>query len=73
MDNEKIELTEAQQNCGLAKATDFVIEDRDGGQRGDSKAERTRLLKKADHRAKTTLGTPIADRNDVNRTARASQ
>jgi len=50
-----IDLTLTQQNPGAAKASDFIIEDRDGGQHGDSKAERAALLAEADDDAKTSL------------------
>jgi hypothetical protein len=46
-----IEQTPTQRNPGGAKASDFIIEDRDGGQRGDSKAERAALLAVADSSA----------------------
>jgi hypothetical protein len=39
-----IEQTPTQLNSGAAKARDFKIEDRDGGQRGDTQAERAALL-----------------------------
>jgi hypothetical protein len=55
-----IEQTPTQRNPGAAKASDFIIQDRDGGQRGDSKAERAALLAEADG-----LGQPIPDRNEV--------
>jgi hypothetical protein len=54
-----IELTPTQQNPGAAKATDFIIEDRDGGQRDGA------LLAEADRDAKSSLREPIPDRNKV--------
>lgn len=42
--SQKIELTHAQQNPGAARPEDFKIEARDGGQHGDSTAERAALL-----------------------------
>lgn len=55
-----IEQTPTQRNPGAGKATDFVIEDRDGGQRGDSKAESAALLAEGDCDQE-----PIPDRNEV--------
>jgi hypothetical protein len=49
-----IEQTPTQLNPGAAKASDLKIEDRDGGQRGDSKAERAALLAVADSSAKSS-------------------
>ena len=63
--NQLIELTANQQNPGLAKPSDFVVEDRDEGQRGDSKAERAALLELSDKSAKSKRGEPIPDRNEV--------
>jgi hypothetical protein len=65
--NQLVELTANQQNAGLAKPTDFIIEDRDEGQRGDSKAERAVLLALSNSRKgnMSTRGEPIADRNEV--------
>jgi hypothetical protein len=60
-----IELTETQQNPGAARASDFVVADRDGGQRGDTKAERASLLAEADSDAKSKLSEPIQERNEV--------
>jgi hypothetical protein len=60
-----IEQTPTQRNPGAAKASDFIIEDRDGGQRGDSKAERAALLAVADSNAKSKLREPVPDRNEV--------
>ena len=59
--SQKIELTPTQQNPGAAMPGDFVVEDRDGGQRGDSKGERAALLAERDIDAKPTL----PDRNEV--------
>jgi hypothetical protein len=55
-----IEQTPTQRNPGAAKASDFIIENRDGGQRGDGKAERAALLAQANG-----LGEAIPDRNEV--------
>ena len=41
--SQKIELTRTQQNPGAARPEDFIVEARDGGQHGDSKAERAAL------------------------------
>jgi hypothetical protein len=60
-----IEQTPTQRNCGAAKPSDFKIEDRDGGQRGDTTAERAALLAEADDNAKSSLREPIPDRNEV--------
>jgi hypothetical protein len=60
-----IEQTPTQRNPGAAKASDFIIEDRDGGQSGDSKAERAALLAVADISAKSSLREPVPDRNEV--------
>ncbi len=57
-----IEQTPMQINPGAAKPSDFAIEDRDGGQCGDSEREYTALLAEADG-----LGQPIPDRNEVPR------
>lgn len=62
-DDKLIEPTPEQLNPALAKATDFIIEDRDGGQCGDSKAERMALLQQADSDGESKLGSPIPDRN----------
>jgi hypothetical protein len=56
--SQKIELTPTQQNPGAAIPQDFKIEDRDEGQRGDSKAERAALLAEADNDAKSSLRDP---------------
>jgi hypothetical protein len=53
-----VEQTEAQRNPGSARATDFKIEERDGGQRGDSKAERAALVAASNNE-------PIPVRNEV--------
>jgi hypothetical protein len=60
-----IEQTPTQRNPGAAKASDFIIEDRDGGQRGDTNAERAALLAEADSSAKSSLREPVPDRNEV--------
>ncbi len=61
-----VTLTPNQQNPGTAKATDFVIEDRDGGQCGDSPAERAKLLREAQNApGKSRLGSPLPDRNNI--------
>jgi len=57
--------TPKQLNPGAAKASDFIIEDRDGGQRGDSKVERAALFAVANSSAKSSLREPIPDRNEV--------
>jgi hypothetical protein len=59
--SQKIELTPTQQNPGAAKPTDFVIEARDGGQHGDSNAERAALLTEREIDAKPSP----PDRNEV--------
>ena len=64
--------TPNQLNTGLAKATDFKIDERDGGQRGDTKAERAAVLADADSDGKRLLGTPIPDRNEVPRKSQRS-
>ena len=63
--SELVSLSANQQSPGLAKPTDFIIEDRDEGQRGDSKAERAALLELSDKSAKSERGEPIPDRNEV--------
>ena len=63
--SELIAQTPNQINPGPAKPTDFKIEDRDEGQRGDSKAERAALLELSDKSAKSKRGEPIPDRNEV--------
>jgi hypothetical protein len=63
--DELVEQTPNQVNCGAAKASDFIIEDRDGGQHGDTKAERAALLGHADKHTASTLDEPIPDRNEV--------
>jgi hypothetical protein len=60
-----IEQTATQVNCGAANASDFIIENRDGGQRGDSKKEYAALLAEADSDGKTSLRAPVPDRNEV--------
>jgi hypothetical protein len=57
--------TPSQLNPSAAKPSDFIVDDRDGGQRGDSKAERSALLAEADNDAKTSLRAPVPDRNEV--------
>jgi hypothetical protein len=61
----KIDLTPTQQNPGAAVPQDFHIEDRDGGQNGDSAAERAALLAKADRDIKSDLREPTPVRNEV--------
>lgn len=63
--NARFAPTPNQINPGAAKASDFVIENRDGGQCGDTKAERAALLAEADSDAKTSLRAPVPDRNEV--------
>jgi hypothetical protein len=63
--SELVSLSANQQSPGLAKPTDFKIEDRDGGQTGDTKAERAALLALSGKDNTTTLGEPIPDRNEV--------
>ena len=53
-----LEQTENQRNPGAAIPGDFKVEDRDGGQHGDIKAERAALLAEADSDAKPKLGRP---------------
>lgn len=60
-----IDLTPAQQNPGAAKPSEFVIEDRDGGQLGDKIVERAALLAEADSDAKPSFRAPLPDRNEV--------
>ena len=57
--------TPSQLNPGAAIAEDSIIEDRDGGQSGDSKAERAALLAEADDDAKSSLREPTPVRNEV--------
>ena len=57
--------TPTQSNPGAAKSTDFQIVARDGGQRGDSPAERAALLAEADSDGKSALGSPLPERNKV--------
>jgi hypothetical protein len=57
--------TPTQLNPGAAKAADFVVQERDGGQRGDTKAERAALLAEADNDGKSKLNEPIPERNKV--------
>jgi hypothetical protein len=57
--------TPTQLNPGAAKPSDFIIEARDGGQRGASMAERAALLAEADSDAKSNLREPLPDRNEV--------
>jgi hypothetical protein len=63
--SQKIELTHTQQNPGAARPEDFKIEARDGGQHGDSAAERAALLAEADDSAKSSLREPTPVRNEV--------
>jgi hypothetical protein len=58
--NELVTQTENQRNPGAAKAEDFIIEDRDGGQQGDSDAERAALLAESE-----ACNAPILIRNEV--------
>ncbi|MGA8441902.1 MAG: hypothetical protein WB762_03650 [Candidatus Sulfotelmatobacter sp.] len=60
-----VDQTPNQINPGAAKPSDFVIEDRDGGQCGDTKAERAALLALSNADNTTTLGEPLAARNEV--------
>jgi hypothetical protein len=57
--------TPTQLNPGAAKPSDFIVEDRDGGQRGDSETERAALLAEADRDAKSSLSALLPDRNEV--------
>jgi hypothetical protein len=57
----KIELTPTQQNPGAARPEDFKIEARDGGQHGDSTAERAALLAEREIDAKPSP----PDRNEA--------
>lgn len=63
--NQVIQLSPTQQNCGAAKPTDFKIEERNGGQHGNSKREFAALLAEADSDGKSQLGEPLAERNAV--------
>jgi hypothetical protein len=63
--SQKIDLTPTQENPGAARPEDFIIEDRDEGQRGDGKAERAALLAEADKDAKSNLREPTPTRNEV--------
>ena len=63
--------TPTQLNPGAARPEDFIIEARDGGQHGDSKAERAALLAEADNDAKSSLREPHPIRNEVPRDAAA--
>ena len=57
--NQLIEQTQTQRNPGAARASDFTIEERDGGQRS------TALLAEADDDGKSRRGEPIPERNEV--------
>jgi hypothetical protein len=57
--------THTQLNPGAAIPEDFKIEDRDGGQRGDTNAERAALLAKADRDIKSDLREPTPVRNEA--------
>ena len=57
--------TPTQLNPGAAIPEDFKIEARDGGQHGDSKAERAALLTEADDEAKSNLRAPTSVRNEA--------
>ncbi len=59
------EQTPTQANPGAAKPTDFIIEARDGGQRGDTNAERAALLAEGDIYKPTPRGGLLPDRNEV--------
>jgi hypothetical protein len=59
--SQKIELTPTQQNPGAARPEDFKIEARDGGQHGDSTAERAALLAEREIDAKPSP----PDRNEA--------
>jgi hypothetical protein len=54
-----IEQTPTQRNPGSARATDFKIEERDGGQRSEA------LLAEADSDGKSQRGELIPERNEV--------
>lgn len=61
--DELITLTPNQQNPGAARAEDFKIEDRDGGQHGDTPRERAALLAEGDSDRKARQPIPV--RNQV--------
>jgi hypothetical protein len=63
--SQKIELTPTQQNPGAARPEDFVVQARDGGQHGNTAAERAALLDEADYSAKSSLREPTPVRNEV--------
>jgi hypothetical protein len=60
-----LEQTENQRNPGAARPEEFKVEARDGGQHGDSVAERAALLAEADNDAKSSLREPMPTRNEV--------
>jgi hypothetical protein len=60
-----LEQTENQRNPGASRPEEFKIEARDGGQHGDSAAERAALLAEADNDAKSSLREPTPVRNEV--------
>jgi hypothetical protein len=57
--------TPTQLNPGAALPSDFQIEDRDGGQCGDSEAERAKLLAEANADNMSKLSDPLPVRNEV--------
>jgi len=59
------EQTPTQLNPGAASPHDFQIEDRDGGQCGDSAAERARLSAEANADNISKINEPIPTRNEV--------
>lgn len=59
------EQTPTQLNPGAAHPEDFKIEDRDGGQCGDTPTERAKLLAEANADNLSKLGSPIPERNEV--------
>jgi hypothetical protein len=76
-DDKLIELTEAQQNPGLARAEDFEVIDGGApmaepfhGQHGDSRAEYKRLLAQRDQDGKSKPGSARPDRPDVDHHAK---
>ena len=54
-----VEQTEAQRNPGSARASDFKVEERDGGQRSEA------LLVESDADGKSKRGEPIPERNEI--------
>jgi len=57
--------TPNQLNPGAAKPSDFPVEVRDGGQTGDTAAERARLLRESDYLKPRPRGDELPDRNKV--------